>query len=73
MNEGGELMTVEQQLAADCQGRSYAQALSSAVGDLVGSGFEQSMTLARKIGALGQVLVHQALGDLIGAALPWAL
>ena len=67
------LGAVEQEFSIDRQRRSYAQALSGPVVDLIGNSVELLLAVAREIRALGQVLAHQAVGVLVGATLPRAV
>ena len=67
------LRAVKQEFSIDRQRRSYAQALSGPVVDLIGNSVELLLAVAREIRALGQVLAHQAVGVLVGAKLPRAV
>ena len=63
------LWVIDEQLTVCRQGASFAQAFSGSHVDFVGNEIELLLTVARQIGALGQVLADQAVGVFIGAAL----
>ena len=58
------------QLRIDFQGRSKVETFSRARVQPMSDGIQLVLDAARQVRALGQVLAQQAIGVLIGAALP---
>jgi len=61
------------QLRIDFQGRGEVETFSWARVQPLGNSVQLALGVARQVSALGQVLVQQAIGVLVGAALPWAV
>ena len=58
------------QVRIDFQGRGKVQTFSRARVQAVREGVQLALRVARQVRALGQVLAQQAIGVLVGAALP---
>jgi hypothetical protein len=52
----------------DFQGRGEGQTFARARVQAMGDGVQPAQRLSRQVGALGQVLVQQSIGDFSGAA-----
>ena len=61
------------QLCEHLQGRGEVEALSRARIQPMGDGIQLALRIARQVRPLGQVLAQQAIGVLIGPALPGAM
>ena len=73
MDESVVLRGVQQQFCVDYQRGSYAQALPWPVVDFICIRIKLLLAVARQVGALGDVLTHQAVHVLAGAPLPRAV
>ena len=60
------------QMRIDFQGRGTVETFPRARVQPVGDGIQLTLRVARQVRALGQVLAQQAMGVLVGAALPGA-
>lgn len=67
------LRGVQEQLGVDRHRGSYAQALPGAVVDFISNRIQLLLAVARQVGALRQILPHQAIHVLVGASLPGAV
>jgi len=61
---------LQQELGELFGGAGEAQAFAGSVVELVGDGVEVGFGDGAEVGALGEVLAQQAVGVLVGAALP---
>ena len=61
------------QLRIDFQGRRKIEAFPRARIQAMGNGVQFALRVARQVGPLGQILAQQAIGVLVGAALPRAI